>query len=69
MADYPRHLFGQMQENPWDGCYVFNESIVFDLQMCVLFHSKRHNREQPAFSVVQHEDRLIHYPLTGEACG
>ncbi len=23
----------------------------------------------PALNVVQHEDRLIHYPLTGEACG
>lgn len=50
-------------------CYIFNESRVFDLPMFIFFDVKRHSREQPALNVVQHEDRLIHYPLTEEACG
>lgn len=65
---YPTHLFGQMQENSWDGCYIFNESAVFDLPMFIFFDAKWHSGEQPALNVVQHEDRLIHYPWAGEAC-
>lgn len=50
-------------------CYIFNESRVFDLPMFIFFDVNWHSREQPALNVVQHEDRLIHYPLTGDACG
>lgn len=50
-------------------CYIFNESRVFDLPVFIFFDVNWHSREQPALNVVQHEDRLIHYPLTGEPCG
>lgn len=50
-------------------CYIFNESRVFDLPMFIFFDVNWHSKEQPALNVAQHEDRLIHYPLTGEACG
>lgn len=45
----PDTSLANCRENSWDGCYIFNESTVFDLQMCVLFHSKRHNRERASF--------------------
>lgn len=46
-------------------CYIFNESRVFDLPMFIFFDVKWHSGEQPARNVVQHEDRLIHYPSAG----
>lgn len=42
---------------------------VFDLPVFIFFDVNWHSREQPTLTVVQREDKLIHYPLKGEACG
>ena len=47
----------------------FNGSGVFDLPMFIFFDVNWHSGEELTLNVVQHEGRLIHYPLKGEACG
>ncbi len=68
MVFYTTYISGQMQQNCWEDCCIFNESAVFDLPMFIIFDVKLHSREKQALDIVQHEDRLIHYPLTEETC-
>lgn len=52
----------QMWENSWDGCYIFNESAVFDLSMFVFVDAKWLSWEQSTLGKVRLDD-------TWWACG